>query len=111
MFVPMSVACEDRKNLPDISIYLSGENFTLSPWDYTLEWPVRDHNGRRCASAFQPLDAKDSEIVLGSAFLKAFYSVFDLDNGSISCKFHRAIYKRTNGDFNSIQLPSCHINI
>ncbi|KAL9578772.1 MAG: hypothetical protein Q9212_005505 [Teloschistes hypoglaucus] len=86
MFLPPSVECEKLKYLPDITFNLAGKNFTLTPYDYTIEWPIEPGNVR-CVSAIMPFGLEQNEeIVLGSAFLRAFYSVFDLDTNTIGCK-------------------------
>lgn len=83
MFLPPSVACEQRRVMPDITFNLAGKNFTLTPYDYTLQWPM-EHGGARCVSAILPFGVEQyDEIVLGSAFLQAFYSVFDLDTNTL----------------------------
>lgn len=86
-FLPPSVACERRNEMPDLTFNLAGKNFTLTPYDYTFEFPLEP--GRtRCVSAILPFGVEQyEEIVLGSAFLRAFYSVFDLDTNSVGCKF------------------------
>lgn len=86
-FLPPSVACERRNSMPDLIFNLAGQNFTLTPYDYTYEFPL-DRNTVRCVGAILPFGVeKHDEIVFGSAFLRAFYSVFDLDTKSLGCKF------------------------
>ncbi|KAL8724761.1 MAG: hypothetical protein Q9181_006690 [Wetmoreana brouardii] len=79
MFLPASIECDRRRLLPDLTFNLAGRNFTLGPNDYTFEWPLTQTD-TRCVSAIMPfgVDQKD-EIILGSAFLRTFYSVFDFD--------------------------------
>lgn len=86
-FLPPSVKCEMRAMLPEIAFNLAGCNFSLTPYDYTFEWPIEGY-GSRCVSAIMPigLPPQDTtEIMLGSAFLRAFYSVFDLDGPTVGC--------------------------
>lgn len=86
MFLPPSVACEQRLVMPDLTINLAGKNFTLTPYDYTFEWPIKQSE-TRCVSAILPFGVEQyDEIVLGSAFLRAFYSVFDLETNTLGCK-------------------------
>lgn len=87
MFMPPSVACERRAEMPDISINLAGHDFALSAFDYTYEWPGEGEV--RCVAAFSAfeLGPQEKTVVLGSSFLRAFYTVFDLDDQSIGCKF------------------------
>lgn len=35
MFMPLSVACEERHIMPNIVFNLAGRNFTLTPYDYS----------------------------------------------------------------------------
>ena len=87
MFVPPVVDCDQLGGMPDMTFNLAGQDFTLSPWDYTLEWPLEGEDVS-CVSAFMPFGVNQTtEMVLGSAFLRAFYSVFDLEEGSIGCEF------------------------
>jgi saccharopepsin len=90
LFLPPSVPCEKRDILPPLTFNLSGKNFTLSPHDWTMEWVVRG-GMRRCVSAMMPMGRppwESGEIFLGSAFMRAFYSVFDLDRQEIGCEYH-----------------------
>jgi hypothetical protein len=88
--MPPYVMCDQREFLPDISFIISGVCLTLSPYDYTIEWPLQD--GQKvpyCISALTNFGAEfetANEIILGSAFLRAFNSVFDLENRRIGCK-------------------------
>ena len=84
-----SIDCQRRAELPDVVFNLGGQNFTLTPYDYTLEMMMGDY-GIRCRFPFEPLDPRLGHmrvVVLGSAFLRAFYSVFDYDNKELGCKF------------------------
>lgn len=68
--LPPSVSCERRATLTDLTFNLAGNNFTLTPWDWTLEW-VFENGRRRCVSALLPAfpPCETDEIFLGSAFL------------------------------------------
>lgn len=73
--------------MPDVGIVLDGHEFVLSPFDYTYEWPVKG-GGVRCVAAFEGHEARDAkEVVLGTSFLRGFYSVFDLDAQTVGCKW------------------------
>ena len=88
-FMPLSVACEKREFLPSLTFNLAGHNLTLAPYDWTFEWPMRKGDPPRCVSAVMPIGIPDKdlkEIQLGSAFLRTFYSVFDLDTKTVGCK-------------------------
>lgn len=87
MYMPPSVSCDKLALMPDIIFNLAGKNFTLTPYDYTFEWPMKPSR-TRCATAIMPFGIEQyNEIVLGSAFLRTFYSVFDLDTNTIGCTF------------------------
>jgi hypothetical protein len=77
--------------LQNITITLGEEDFVMTPWEYTIEVNMKDlgYSEKRCMSAFMPKQAYGYEnyIVLGSAFLRAFYGVFDLDQRTVSCEF------------------------
>lgn len=67
--------CESRKNLPDLTFNLNGKNFTLGPYDYTLQV------SGTCISAITPMDFPEPVgpmAILGDAFLRKYYSVYDL---------------------------------
>ncbi|KAE9364993.1 acid protease [Stipitochalara longipes BDJ] len=82
-----SIDCSRRKLLHNITIVLGGEEFVVSPWEYTVETDMGDlGGGRRCVSAFVPNEDEGKGVVLGSVFLRAFYGVFDLDRRTVSCK-------------------------
>ena len=85
-FLPPSIPCEQLRIMPDITFNLAGKNFSLTPYDYTLQWPM-EYDTTLCVSAMLPFGVEQhDEIVLGSAFLQAFYSVFDLDTNTVGCK-------------------------
>jgi len=75
-----TVECEKRDSLPDLSFTLTGYNFTISPHDYILE--VQGS----CISAITPLDIPAPAgplCILGDAFLRRWYSVYDLGNSAV----------------------------
>ncbi|OCK74245.1 acid protease [Lepidopterella palustris CBS 459.81] len=84
--------CSMRDELPNLTLYFGGgaENeIVLTPWQYLFE--VNDiRKGRRCVLPFSAWmhhewDEKSPKwILLGSAFMSGLYSVFDLDNETIS---------------------------
>lgn len=70
--MPPSVACEQGAIMPDIRFNLAGKIFTLTPYDYTFEWPI-EQSRTRCVSAIMPFGVEQyDEIVLGSAFYEPF---------------------------------------
>lgn len=75
-----TVECEKRDGLPDLTFTLSGYNFTISAFDYVLE--VQGS----CISAFMGMDFPEPVgplAILGDAFLRKWYSVYDLGNGAV----------------------------
>lgn len=104
MFMPASVDCARRAEMPDISINLAGHDFVLTAYDYTYEWPMKRGFGgeMRCVGAFGAFEFEDQSktIVLGSSFLRAFYTVFDLDDQSVGCELmSKEILARDPADF------------
>ncbi|KAL2014216.1 hypothetical protein VTN00DRAFT_1741 [Thermoascus crustaceus] len=75
-----SVDCDKRSSLPDLTFNLSGHNFTIGPYDYILE--VQGS----CISTFMGMDFPEPVgplAILGDAFLRKWYSVYDLGNGAV----------------------------
>ncbi|OJJ00198.1 hypothetical protein ASPVEDRAFT_39621 [Aspergillus versicolor CBS 583.65] len=75
-----SVECDKRDSLPDLTFTLTGHNFTIGPYDYTLE--VQGS----CISAFMGMDFPEPVgplAILGDAFLRKWYSVYDLGNSAV----------------------------
>ena len=75
-----TVECEKRDSLPDMSFTLSGYNFTITPYDYILE--VQGS----CISSFMGMDFPEPVgplAILGDAFLRKWYSVYDLGTNSV----------------------------
>lgn len=92
-----TIECEKRGKLPSLTLKLGPEDQTvkLSSWDYIQEiCGIKNPDGSDwpcfCASMLADgpgFDVHDDDIiVLGSAFLSAFHSVFHLEERSISCK-------------------------
>jgi saccharopepsin len=75
-----TVECEKRDSLPDMSFTLSGYNFTITPYDYILE--VQGS----CLSSFMGMDFPEPVgplAILGDAFLRKWYSIYDLGKGTV----------------------------
>ncbi|KAF2456819.1 putative vacuolar protease A [Lineolata rhizophorae] len=75
-----TVECEKRDSLPDLTFTLTGHNFTIGPYDYVLE--VQGS----CISAFMGMDFPEPAgplAILGDAFLRKWYSVYDLGNDAV----------------------------
>ncbi|KAJ5481735.1 hypothetical protein N7475_000547 [Penicillium sp. IBT 31633x] len=75
-----SVECEKRDSLPDLTFTLAGHKFTIGPYDYILE--VQGS----CISSFMGMDFPEPVgplAILGDAFLRRWYSVYDLGNNAV----------------------------
>ncbi|GAB7344413.1 hypothetical protein MBLNU457_2265t1 [Dothideomycetes sp. NU457] len=75
-----TVECDKRDSLPDLTFTLTGYNFTIGPYDYILE--VQGS----CISSFMGFDIPAPAgplVILGDAFLRRYYSVYDLGNNAV----------------------------
>lgn len=75
-----TVECDKVDGLPDLTFTLTGHNFTIGPHDYVLE--VQGS----CISAFMGMDFPEPVgplAILGDAFLRKWYSVYDLGNSAV----------------------------
>jgi len=75
-----TIECDKRASLPDMTFTLSGTNWTISPYDYTIEAQGS------CISAFQGMDIPAPAgplVILGDAFLRRYYSVYDHGSDSV----------------------------
>ncbi|CAI7660927.1 hypothetical protein ACN42_g2680 [Penicillium freii] len=75
-----SVECDKRDSLPDLTFTLGGHKFTIGPYDYILE--VQGS----CISSFMGMDFPEPVgplAILGDAFLRRWYSVYDVGNNAV----------------------------
>ncbi|KAI9845420.1 MAG: Vacuolar protease A [Sclerophora amabilis] len=75
-----TVECDKRDSLPDLTFTLTGYNFTITSYDYILE--VQGS----CISAFMGFDIPEPVgplAILGDAFLRKWYSIYDLEKGAV----------------------------
>nr|POF14950.1 vacuolar protease a [Quercus suber] len=75
-----TVECDKRDSLPDLTFTLTGHNFSITAYDYILE--VQGS----CISAFMGFDIPAPAgplVILGDAFLRKWYSVYDLGNNAV----------------------------
>lgn len=81
-----TIACSAVHALPDISLTVGGKDLVLKPQDYIIHW----HG--ECMSAFVGHDIQSPTgpiWVLGSIFLRAYYTVFDMERNRVG--FARAL--------------------
>jgi saccharopepsin len=82
-----SIECDKRDKLPDLSFRLSGHDFVITPFDYILE--VQGS----CISSFMGIDFPEPVgplAILGDAFLRKWYSVYDLGKNTVSLAASKA---------------------
>ncbi|OAA50549.1 vacuolar protease A [Metarhizium rileyi] len=75
-----TLECAKIKSLPDITFNLGGSNYSLPASDYILELQGT------CVSTFQGMDIPEPAgplIILGDAFLRRYYSVYDLGRNAV----------------------------
>ncbi|XXH01522.1 hypothetical protein Hte_007882 [Hypoxylon texense] len=75
-----TVECSVRDSLPDVTFKLAGYDFAISPYDYILE--VQGS----CISTFMGMDFPAPVgplAILGDAFLRKWYSIYDLGKGTV----------------------------
>lgn len=75
-----TVDCAKRDSLPDITFNLAGSNYSLPASDYILEI------SGSCISTFQGMDFPAPTgplVILGDAFLRRYYSVYDLGRNAV----------------------------
>ncbi|EDO18335.1 hypothetical protein Kpol_1013p6 [Vanderwaltozyma polyspora DSM 70294] len=74
------VDCKTRDTLPDMTFTFDGYNFTITPYDYTLEV------SGSCISAITPMDFPAPVgplAIVGDAFLRRYYSIYDVGNNAV----------------------------
>lgn len=74
------VECDTRDRLPDLTFQFNGKNFTIGPYDYTLEV------SGSCISAITAMDFPEPVgplAIIGDAFLRKYYSIYDLENHAV----------------------------
>ena len=90
--------CEKRDSLPDVSFTLSGYNFTITPYDYVLEVQgscISSFFGQSTRTSVQLWSTANITpgmdfpepvgplAILGDAFLRKWYSVYDMGTNSV----------------------------
>ena len=86
-----NVPCERRQELPTLTFGLSGYEFNISAFEYTLEVDgMFPRAGKMCVTTF--MESGDffpdswGGVVLGSPFLRGFWSVWDFGERSVGCE-------------------------
>ena len=62
----------------------------MTAFDYTVEMDLGGQAGLVCMSAFAGAEGfagEDAKVVLGNAFLRRWYGVFDFERRRVGCKF------------------------
>lgn len=75
-----TVDCAARDNLPELTLNFAGYNFTLLPYDYTLEV------SGSCILVFTPMDFPKpigDLAIIGDAFLRRYYLIYDLKKDAV----------------------------
>jgi len=75
-----TIECDKKASLPDVTFNLGGYNFSISANEYILE------TSGSCISTFTPMDIPAPAgplVILGDAFLRKWYSVYDLGNNAV----------------------------
>ncbi|KAH6997242.1 aspartic peptidase domain-containing protein [Ilyonectria destructans] len=75
-----TVDCDKRQTLPDVVFTLAGSKYSLPATDYILEV------SGSCISTFQGMDFPEPTgplVILGDAFLRRYYSVYDLGKNAV----------------------------
>jgi saccharopepsin len=75
-----TVDCSARDSLPDITFSLAGSKYSLPASDYIIEL------SGSCISTFQGMDFPEPVgplVILGDAFLRRYYSVYDLGKNAV----------------------------
>ncbi|RAL64682.1 hypothetical protein DID88_001714 [Monilinia fructigena] len=75
-----TVDCAKRDSLPDLTFTLSGHEFPITPYDYILE--IQES----CISTIMGMDFPEPVgplAILGDAFLRKYYSVYDLGKNTV----------------------------
>jgi hypothetical protein len=96
-----NVPCSSRAYLPTVTFGLGGHNFTIDAFDYTheVDYP---NIGLICITTFWAADEFGMErretLLLGSAFLKGFYGVFDMERKEVGCEYSRYLQLGTEAN-------------
>ena len=79
------IDCDSLDTLPELTFMLAGHNFTLAPADY-VDVRKAESGSHSCVSLITSLDLPSPPgpvVLLGTPFLRRWYSVYDQGNDSI----------------------------
>ncbi|CAH1401432.1 unnamed protein product [Nezara viridula] len=76
------INCQNVEHLPSLIFTINGIDYDLDGEDYVLRFPTRF--GTTCISTLVGMDLPEKTWVLGDAFMKRFYTVFDQENGRVA---------------------------
>ena len=75
-----TIDCAKREVLPNLTFTFDGYDFEITPYDYILDL------GGSCISTITAMDIPEPAgplAIIGDAFLRKFYSVYDLGNDAV----------------------------
>lgn len=75
-----TIDCEKRDALPDMTFTFDGYDFPISPYDYILDL------GGSCISTITAMDIPEPVgplAIIGDAFLRKYYSIYDIGNDAV----------------------------
>ena len=79
----VDASCNGIELLPNIQIGIGSYVFELTPADYVLKLTALGQT--ECLSGFMAMNLPiENAVILGDVFLKAFYTVFDVNGKSVS---------------------------
>ncbi|KAF2106430.1 aspartic peptidase domain-containing protein [Lophiotrema nucula] len=81
------IPCDRRPYLPELTFEIGGHDLTITAFDYTFEYDLGEPWGKACLVWIDYNEDRNDTIVLGSTFLKGFYTKFDLENREVGCKY------------------------
>ncbi|XP_014291624.1 cathepsin D [Halyomorpha halys] len=75
------INCQNLKFLPGLVFTINGKDYDLDAEDYVLKFPTRF--GTTCISSLVGIDLPEKTWILGDAFMKRFYTVFDQEKDRV----------------------------
>nr|ATU82839.1 secreted A1 protease-like protein [Pristhesancus plagipennis] len=76
------VSCENIEQLPPINFHINGVKYTLNGQDYVVK--MRNYGQEVCLVGFSYMNTPQPFWILGDVFLGKVYSIFDVQNRSVS---------------------------